>query len=63
MITAPNTPPSTDGSTTSGWTNQTTTLLPGDTSIEPGSTIDPEEAERLRQEQAAEEKKLRTEVI
>ncbi|XP_076075764.1 polycystin-1-like protein 2 [Mytilus galloprovincialis] len=62
MITAPNTPPSTDGSTTNGWTNQTTTLLPGDTSIEPGSTIDPEEAERLRQEQAAEEKKLRTEL-
>lgn len=67
MITSINTPPSTSDATTdttNGWLNETTTWQPteGDSSISPGSTMDPAEEERLRKEEEAAEKQLRVEV-
>lgn len=62
MITAPNTTPSkTDPTTSSSIFNLTTTYSP-DTSINPGSTLDPEEAEKLRKEEEAAARELRVEV-
>lgn len=67
MITSKNTPPSTSDATTdttNGWLNETTTWQPteGDSTISPGSTMDPAEEERLRKEEEAAEKELRVEV-
>ena len=67
MITSINTPPSTSDATTdttNGWLNETTTWQPteGDSTINPGSTMDPAEKERLRKEEEAAEKQLRVEV-